>query len=610
MYYFVRITPANFLYAFWLSLRGPVAAWKVEVPDALARRFRRVLPYRLFSRDEWLLAHDRAFELWQTRACPLLVQRQPHAVELGGRRVDFSRNLWQLLGMEFEALSLFVSMLEKDHPRDRGTPAIVEPRIASAFDPHELQAMFPGVQIVPSLVNRGLEALNEWLVAAAHLSRQVGLFALSLLRQSKVFGPRSIAWLGVSPQEIPDRDDKLDFAWAARHGKVRATDVLYFLAQGVSPAQKAYLDSQGISYVETADTFSVLPMGNRLQVMARTLAGFFAALTRPAAVAPLLARLMARAPYWDALFTVLGTTTYVTTTSYSWPEKPELAVTAARGIRSIIWAYSANSLTFTVQDPAFRDLGIVRSIVIADEFWVWNRAYADWLEKRRVATPGPACKVGIVGPLMCGNAALLDLDPATARERLGLPGSGLCIGVFDMPPISDAWRDRFGGGPPMVDTETYIEFWKVIERVLRQVPGSYALVKLKRDFTHAYREFPDFLRALLDSQGEHVRTGRVRRVDVNVDPYLPVAACDIAIGIAYTSPVLAARTAGKPGYYLDPLKRANFPSHPDFKLITLHTEEEVIRAVLGARDDPAAPLVPAAAITPPAPAVPLETQRE
>ena len=107
--------------------------------------------------------------------------------------------------------------------------------------------------------------------------------------------------------------------------------------------------------------------------------------------------------------------------------------------------------------------------MIADEFWVWNSAYAEWLEKRRVDAQG---EVRIVGPLMCGDASLLELSPAKARERLGLPGTGPCIGVFDMPPISDSWRDRFGGGPPMVDTPTYIEFWRLIERIVLRVPGS------------------------------------------------------------------------------------------------------------------------------------------
>src|SRR5690606_37665061 len=138
------------------------------------------------------------------------------------------------------------------------------------------------------------------------------------------------------------------------------------------------------------------------------------------------------------------------------------------------------------------------------------------------------------------------------------------------------------------------------------VPGSYALVKLKRDFTHAYREFPDFLRALLDHEGEHMRAGRLRRVDVNVDPYLPIAACDIAIGIAYTSPVLAARTAGKPGYCLDAPRRAAFPSTPDYKATTLNAADEITAVACEAREAVDASLVAAPAVTPPPPHAPFD----
>lgn len=605
MYFFVRITPANVLYALWLSLRHPVSAWKIEVPGWLARRFGRVRPYRLFSRDEWLLAHDRAFDLWKTHAFPLLKQTQRHEIAVGGRTIDFSRNLWQLLGMEFEALCLFVAMVEKTSSLDVRPPQIVGPRITYAFDAPALQAFFPRVRIVSSAANRALENLHEWLIAAAHLGRQVAYLGMSLSGKTKRVSRGAVAWLGISPQEIPDRDDRLDFAWAAQYGHVATKDVIFFVPNDLTAAQRAYLDARGIEYVEPRDMFSLLDVDTRFRVIAASFNAFMSALARPAAVAPLLARLMARAPYWDAVFTELGTTTYVTTTSYSWPEKPELAVTSARGIRSIIWAYSANSLTFTVQDPTFRDVGVVRSILIANEFWVWNTAYAEWLMNRRVDAGGRPCEVRLAGPLMCGDSAWLTRDSGAARERLGLPRDGLCIGVFDMPPIADSWRDRFGGGPPMVDTDTYVAFWKIVERIVLQVPGSYALVKLKRDFTHAYREFPEFLRALVDEEGEHVKAGRVRRVDVNVDPYLPVAACDIAIGIAYTSPVLAARTAGKPGYYLDPLRRANFPSHPDYKLITLHTEEDAVNAVLRARDAPTAQPDSAPGVTPPPAVVPL-----
>ena len=602
MYYFVRITPANFLYAFWLSLRQPVAAWKVELPERLARRFERVRPYRLLSRDEWLLAHDKAFDVWKSDVFPLLSASYHETAAIGGRTIDFSRNLWQLLGMEFEALSLFASMLEK--AQGQGRPRVIEPRIGTAFDDATLARMFPSIVIVRSAANRALENLHEWLFSLAHLARQVIFLGLSFSARIKAPRARRIAWLGISPQEIPDRDDRLDFTWPVRYGHAARDDVLFFLPQALTPAQRTYLDSRDVACVEPSDSYALLPAELRFKVVAESFAGFMKALIRPSLAGPLVARFMSRAPYWDALFTELGVRTYVTTTSYSWPEKPELAVTSARGIRSVIWAYSANSLTFTIGAPEFRDVGVLRSIVIADEFWVWNDAYCKWLSKRRVEAAESLPKIRVSGALMCGDAALLGLDPATARKRLALPTDGLCIGVFDMPPISDSWRDRFGGGPPMVDTPTYIEFWKTIEHVIRNVPGAFALIKLKREFSHTYREFPEYLRALLDENGEHVKAGRLRKVDVNIDPYLPVAACDIAIGIAYTSPVLAALSAGKPGYYLDPLRRANFPSDTDYELITLHTIEDTVNAVVRARNEQTGAVRPES-ITPPPPHVPL-----
>lgn len=595
MYYFLRITPANVLYALWLSLRRPVAVWKIDLPQWLAKRFARARPYRVLTRDEWLLAHDRAFDLWKRSAFPLLSARHRRTVCIDGREVDLSRNLWQLLAGDFEALSIFVDVVTAS---GGGGACVIEPRIASAFSDEELRSMFPSVRIERSFANRALEHLQEWGVAFGHLMRLVIHTGLSFSSGCEPLGVRRIAWLGISPQEVPDRDDRLDFSWAAKCGCVRASDVAYFLPHERTPAQRQYLEAHGIACVEPVDAMAILPRAVRLRVMAASLGAFLRALSAPALTAPLIARLMARAPHWNAIFDVLGTTTYVTTTSYSWPEKPELALAGVRGIRSIIWAYSANSITFSIEAAQFRNVGVLRSIVIASEFWVWNDAYRDWLEKRRIDVPGSRYEIHVFGPLMCGNAALLDIDPPSARERLGLPRGGRCIGVFDMPPLTDTWRDRFGGGPPMVDNDAYIAFWRLIQHILERVPDCFALIKLKRDFTHPYREFPEFLHALLDENGPLARSGRVRRVDVNVDPYLPIAACDVALGIPYTSPVLAARSAGRPGYYLDPLRRARFPANVDYRALTLSSEDEAVAAVTRAFSAPGE-LVKADAVTPP-----------
>lgn len=601
--YFVRVTPANYVYALLLSFRRPVAVWKVGVPEWLAKRFQRVRPYRIFTRDQWLLAHDAAFDLWKTRAFPIISRRHRVLAGVGGRNVDFSRNLWQMLGIEFEALSLLDSMLQQTRTAADGAPCIVEPRVARAFKASELEALFPRVSIARSPANRWLESVHEWSVSAAHLARTLLFAASSFFRPRLQVGPRAVVWLGVSAVEIPDTDARLNFAWASQYGYLDPRQVLYFLPSALQPDQAAYLHARKLQTLEPGEVFAVLSPKASLQVAMRSIAGFCAALTRPSTAAAFVARFMSRAPYWHTLFTTAATRAYVTTTSYSWPEKPELAVAAAAGIRSIIWAYSANSLAFSIADRTFRDTGITRSILVANEFWAWNKAYAHWLVQRQVEG-NIACSIRVVGPLMCGDPRLLRLDARTARERLGMPATGICIGVFDMPPISDAWRDRFGGGPPMVDMEMYVAFWALIERIVERVPESMALIKMKRGFGHLYREFPPMVKALLDEEGVYVKTGRVHIVDVNVDPYLPIAASDVALGITYTSPILAARGIGRPAYYVDPLGRANFPPNRDYAALTLTSEEEVVAMVLAAKSGLRAPATANTAI-PPAPMFPL-----
>jgi hypothetical protein len=601
-YYFVRITPANFLYALWLSLRRPVSAWRVGVPERLARRFQRLRPYRIFTRDEWLLAHDRAFDVWRREAFPLISSRYRVVARLGAREVDFSRHVWQILGIEFEALFLLGAMLAK---AGASSPTVVEPWITRAFAAGELERMVGGVHIVRSAIHRWLEAVYEWSISAAHLARELAFAAAAAFAAARKGTAGRVVWLGISPQEMADRGDRLDFTWPVRFGYVPPQDVLFFPPIRASHSQRAYWRSNGIRVVEPQQAFSILAPAQRVRVAAQMLRGFAAALGYPSAAAPLLGRFVPRASYWAAAFDALRTSVYVTSTSYSWPEKPEVAVARARGVRTIVWAYSANSPTFATESPSFRDLGVLRSVIVAREFWVWNEAYAHWLNARQAESEDKRCEVRVVGALMCGDAKWLQTDAREARSRLTLPAHGTCVAIFDMPPMNDLWRDTFGGGPPMIDIDSYIAFWDTIERLLARVPGWFALVKLKRELRHTYRALPDILRRLVDPAGEHMRTGRVILIDVNVDPYLPVAACDAAIGVPYTSPVLAAHAIGRSAFYLDPLKRANWPSERAYRNISIRSEDEAAEIIAAATQGETVSAPNVEILTPPSICVPL-----
>lgn len=606
MHTFLRITPANYLYALLLSLRHPVGVWKLEVPEWLGGRFARLRPYRLFTRDEWLLETDRCFDAWKSAVLPALLETQRCEARYRGRAIDLSTNLLQWLGSEFESLFLLVATASRHRAAAPPPLVIVAPWFVRALPRGMLERLFPGVRFHHSPLHGLLEGLHERAITMAHVARTVLYALLALVTPRRRVGEREVVWLGISAQEIPAGDRQLNFAWAAQYGLLAKDQVLFFPPCRIRGAQRDYLAREGIAWLEPHETFSVLPLAACLRALGAALAswvaGFFDGSPACGVHRP---RFMARVPYWDELADALKVRRYFTTTSYSWPEKPEVAALTSKGVRCVIWAYSANSLLFTTGSPSFRDVGVLRSIMLTDEFWVWNRAYARWLENRRANAALPAPAIRIAGPLMCGDPRHLALDGATVRRLLGLPAQGTCIGVFDMPYVNERWRDRYGGGPGMIDFPGYALFWDGIKAVLDQVPGCFALVKLKRELGDVYRDFPDSLRQLMAQDSQYARDGKLYFAEVNVDPYLPVAASDIAIGMTYTSPVLATLARGRPGYYFDPCARANFPSDPGLRTITIQTADELVGTVRDAVRNGNAPLEAGTeTITPPPPRFP------
>lgn len=552
MLYLLRITPANWLHAWWLSLRHPVGAWRIDLPSWLAGRFTLLRPYEAFTRDEWLLLHDECLDAWRARVLPALMAKHRCTATLGGVEIDFSRHLWQILAQEFERLWLFVATVRRSGAGAQRS--VLSPWIALALGPQMLAAEFPDVAFVPSRAQVLYERAYEWAVSAAHVARTCLQVGVNLLQSRLATGPRRILWTGISPQEIPAAPDQLHFGWAAAYGPVAPAEVLYFPPLAPNAAQSAFLAAHSITTVAPAAVGRLIPRSARLRVLGTVLAACLRGLFADSAVVgPLRARFMARAPLWQEVVRALGARLYITSTSYSWPERPEVAVLRPEGVRSVIWSYSANTLWFASAAPTFRDASIIRSTVVSDEFWVWNDAVRRYYERRRASQALPFPRIEVTGPMMCGDVRHLDLPPAEARRRLGLPAEGYCLSVFDVPTVDEAWRHKFGGGPVSIELEFAEAFFDGIREVLDALPDVRVILKLKRQLGERFRRFPQSMLDLIAPDGRWIREQRVLLVDVNCDPYLPVAAGDASLGMPCTSPVLAALSAGRPAAYFDPL---------------------------------------------------------
>lgn len=549
------------------------------MPDFLSMRFKRLRPYELFTSDEWIQLKDECYLHWRDTVFPCYKNNIYLVENYRDKHIDFSMNLWQQLGKEFEQFYLFVAAVRRQHKGMSDKPEIIAPSLLLSLNGLALEHVFPGVKITYTNWYIWMDSIQEWIVSLAYYGRTLLMFFAGLFSRKQKRGNGRFLWLGISPQEVPDNDLRLNCAWAAQYGHLPSDDVLHFIPMKATPKQRGYMAANGIHYIEPYAFFSLLPFSNGLRAVLMPLLSMLRGIFQDnTVVGAYRFRFAADGLRWFELAVYLQTEGYFTTTSSCWPEKSELAVMKCLGVRTVIWSYSANALGFSKNNEHIGDKSVQRSFFIADEYWAWVEAVSQWLEKRRL----PDCsdtKYRAVGAMMCGDIRHLSLTSGKARELIGLPEKGFFVGVFDVPPVSSVWIKKYAGGPPLITLDYAEAFFSGIRMLLYKFPSITVMFKLKRGLTDTLRDFPPVLRELLDINGPWIREGRVILLDVGIDPFLPVAASNAAIGMVFTSPVLLAGASQRFAKFYDPLAKAAYPSEPALKKMTVMSENELLEIV-------------------------------
>jgi hypothetical protein len=525
--YFLRITPANWILAVLYSLRRTVFYWRSTLPVPLLSRFERLAVERELSRDQWLVIGDSAFDLWRDTIYPYLCATFPVRTTYRGTTIDFSPTLAQHHSQEFERLYQLCRALEISRP---GDARVIEPWFARVLPPALRSEVLGKCTLVRSRTNRLLEALYEWTFVAGHLLRLAKIAArrIGSPRMAVKRGP--VLWTGIAPQEMPATDLRLDFAWPSKFAGVPPSDIVYFLPVEPSERQNRYFERDRRIALGPADIGRLVSARAVARaLLAASATAVYALLFDRSAVAPFRALFAVRSLLWVDIARELKPSGYITTTSYCWPERPEAAALAAAGIPTTIWAYSANALTFTYNAPDHRDLAVVRTLFVAREFWVWNEAY--WMERRQIGSAAHRPTFRVAGPLMCGDAGWLAKDRTLAKQSLGLDPRKFYLAIFDVPRSGVGHRRTFYGGPRMFVDGYHEAFYQALIDLLNAHPDLCLFIKLKRPTSSQWHNFPKPQLELLDEASDFVRAGRVVVIHQDTDPYLPIAACDAALGM-------------------------------------------------------------------------------
>ena len=533
----------------------------------------------LFSRDEWLLLQDRGFDLWKDTIFPILSKQPSCTIKYQHKVIDFTKNVWQKLGQDYENTYLFLETV-KQHQRKNTDSHLIFLTYPIVAVNSILTTLFKELSFSSPWIFNACDLVYEWFISLAYILHACINFSISLFYPVPECGTKRILWTGVSPQEFPSHDRKLSFMWAVQNGYFNASDILYFVPREPTTKQKQYIDQHRITFIKQSRLFRYVGFAQKIRLMFKIWQQFIKDLFYPSSITAVLrTRFTAIALVWSEIIGSYRPEIYITTTSYSWPERPETAILKAHGVKIVIWAYSANSIHYTTNNLDCRDLALERSIVIADEFWVWNEAFKIWLERRQILNLENQPKILIKGPLMCGDINWLSKHPEKVREIIGLPTKGFFIGVFDLPGVNESWQYKYGGGPPLITIDYAEAFYAGIKHLLEEVHEINIIIKLKRELTDKYRIYPKNLIELADKNSNLAKAGRVFIVDVNIDPYLPISASNAVIGIPFTSPVLAAISSNRYGGYYDPMRLVNYPSIYQLRETVIQNYRDLIAAV-------------------------------
>lgn len=560
---FQKLHPFNWPIAFAASLTGRVHYWRTEfLPQVLLRRFKFLDPAEYFSLDQWQDELEAAFVAWQqnldTSQPAFRLVRQVLDVD-----VDFSANWQQWLAIQYEERHLFLALVAR-----------------SGVSPTEI-----GAAGVDDLFRRvGLPLSNQQIPSGGllpYLDRVWGTFVCLLyagragfaaVRAPQIPWPTgiSVIWSGISASEFAEADDQLDFSFLVQRKLLDPAQQLFFLPAPPGEKTAERLKRSGVQWRLLNEMGATGLEGRTAARIAWTAVRELLRWGDPIRSA-LAIRFSATSAAWIAVQRRLKARAYLTSISMAWPEGPEVAALKALGLATANWAYSANVFRFAKDRPGFRDLGLLRSISVADELWVWNEEFRGWLEARRT---GAKRSVEILGPVMAGDSSWLELDPAVARERFGIRfnADDRYLAIFDVPTVNQRFRVKYGHGPTTAPLDMLSQLYVDMERLLSEDPTWVLVLKPKRSFSDWTREYPESLRRLLNSQFRD----RIRLLHHQIDPYIPVAIADAAIGIPFTSPVIAALYSGRTGIFHDPLGQAMSFYPQAYKPLVTHSYADLI----------------------------------
>ncbi len=579
----LRLHPLNFPLILIGSFFFNIVYWKSEkIPESWLKRFEVIDPEDYFTYEEWIEVTAQAQKSWKIKIEPWN-DKTSFLWKQINITVDFSNTWLQWLGIYFEEYFFFLHLSKRWIEKAISIKAVKFADLMIFDLASDLKYIVSASSLSIIKIFYYLDLAWQWSLALIFCFRQLGRL---IQRRDKSVNTRETyryLWTGISPQEAASEPNQLDFAFLVERGIINSKDCLFILAKQPSNTTISYLSKRNIHWTTTQD------IGKWLNIRERVLAllGLFKTLLHGCFLrkkqihTPLILQFCFNTQSWIFFIKKIKPEIYFSTVSESWPERPEVSVINALGVNTVNWFYSANIFSYSQTNPAFEDLGILRSISVAREIWVWNETVAQWFNLRNIQPKPDQPKIKVTGPIMCGNSQWLKKTPADVRSSYGIKSEKTTkfIAVFDVPTITRAYRIKIGHGPSLYPLKMLEQFFDDLCNLLDAFENVNLIIKPKRSLEDPQRDYSKGMWRLINPTGHYQERKKITLLPHNIDPYLPIAMSDFCVGLPFTSPVLVGLSSGRDGLFHDPLSCVNYFYPKEITPLITHGKKEFLERI-------------------------------
>lgn len=400
-----------------------------------------------------------------------------------------------------------------------------------------------------NILNISLESIELYIVnllkvCSILMNLMIRFFRVPLKHQFKIIND------SVNPNELNFDSNDRSFLWLIKLYPNLKESMLFILPH-LTEQQRVFVKQFGINYINHNSDLSIfLSRFDRFLLIWKYLLKFLLDLS-------LIFRnlefvfinsITSDLIIWDRFIQKQNIISYLTSISSIGSEKPLVVLLNSKNVKTIIYAYSANSFNYT-KKMIHKDSYAYFCEVICSEFVVWHEEFKQFLLYHKYKG-----QVYISGPLMPG------LEPEDSNKNLRekyLPKDiqrKFIITIFDIPPLNLKSNTLLSFPWPDYNTEENLFiFLSDCIRLLEFYEELVMVYKPKRNLSINKFQATERITKLLEFT---LKSGRLITFDDKINPWFPIEICDLAIGMPFTSPVLVAMNKGKHFIFHDAANKA------------------------------------------------------